>query len=124
LGGIAGQVNEEMDFSFAWPINDRWRLVGRWYNDLQRKQTVEALAGIEYESCCWAIRLVVQKYLNTQLDSLGAPITIGTDQYSDGIHFQFVFKGLGSAGQSGLTDLLEASIAGYRDPFLSNGQSN
>ena len=110
---IAGLVNEESDFSFAWPVNDSWRLVGRWYNDIRRNQTIEALVGIEYESCCWAIRLVAQKYLNTQLDSLGMPITIGADEYSEGI-----------AGQSGLSDLLESSITGYRDPFLSDRRRN
>ena len=118
------QSNEEADFSYAWSLNDRWRMVGRWYYDLQRNQTIEALAGIEYESCCWAVRLVAQKYLNIQLNSAGQPITISNNltssaQYSDGIHLQFVFKGLGSAGQSGVSEMLESSIASYRDPFLN-----
>ena len=114
-----GRVSEEADISFAWPVNDRWRLVGRWYNDLRRGQTVESLAGVEYESCCWAIRLVAQKYLNIQLNSQGLPAQIGGNEYSDGIYLQFVFKGLGSAGQAGLSELLESSIQGYRDPFLT-----
>jgi LPS-assembly protein len=117
------QLNEEADFSFAWPMNEQWRLVGRWYNDLQRKQTIETFVGIEYESCCWAVRLVAQKYLNTRLDSFGVPILTGgvnnTEQYSDGIQLQFVFKGLGSAGQSNITQTLESGIRGYRDPFLN-----
>ena len=112
----AGQLNEEIDFSFAWSINERWRMVGRWYNDLSEGRTIEAMAGIEYESCCWAVRLVGQKYLNTQLDSFGMPISIN-DEYNEGIYLQFVLKGLGSAGQSGLDRLLTSSIAGYRDPF-------
>ncbi|TQV87720.1 LPS-assembly protein LptD [Aliikangiella coralliicola] len=116
---IAGDLIEESDFSFAWPINSEWRLLGRWYNDMNRDKTIEALAGIEYESCCWAVRLVAQKYLNTQLDGSGNPILISDDEYSDGIHLQFVFKGLGSAGESGLSGLLESSITSYRDPFLN-----
>lgn len=121
---IAGQVNEETDFSFAWSINDGWRFLGRWYNDLRRDQMVEALAGIEYESCCWAIRLVAQRYLNTQLDAQGIPIVIGNERYNNGIYFQFVFKGLGSAGRSGMSELLESSVHGYRDPLLAKGQVN
>ncbi len=106
---------QESDFSFAWPINAEWRLVGRWYNDDSRKQIIESLAGIEYESCCWAMRIVAQKYLNTQLDSNGFPITNISDEYTSGIHVQFVFKGLGSAGKSGLGNVLESGINGYRD---------
>ncbi len=118
LIGIEDYVSEEADISFAWPINDQWRLVGRRYNDLLRKQTIETLFGVEYESCCWAIRLVAQKYLNSALDSFGMPITMSGEQYDQGIQVQFVFKGLGSAGNAGLSDLLESSIAGYQDPFL------
>ena len=85
---------------------------------------IENFVGIEYESCCWAIRLIAQKYLNTQLDSFGIPIISDSDalnsgQYSKGIEVQFVFKGLGSAGKSGITQMLESGIRGYRDPFLN-----
>lgn len=115
---LSGKISEEIDFSVAWPINDRWRVVTRWYNDVKQDQVIEALAGIEYESCCWAVRLVAQKYLNIQLDSTGTPITIGDEKYNTGLNLQFVFKGLGSAGQAGLSELLESSIRGYKDPFL------
>ncbi|MCW9015542.1 MAG: LPS assembly protein LptD [Kangiellaceae bacterium] len=113
-----GLQADETDLSFAWPINERWRLVGRWYNDLAREQTIESLAGIEYESCCWAVRIVAQKYLSTQFDSFGAIIP-SSDEYTSGIQLQFVFKGLGSAGGSGLGRVLESSIYGYRDPLSS-----
>ena len=94
------------------------RLVGRWYNDLQRGKTIESFFGVEYESCCWAIRLVAQKYLNIQFDNSGLPLTDNNNQYSNRFQFQFVFKGLGSAGNSGISELLESGIRGYKDPFL------
>lgn len=119
---LVGQQTEELDFSFAWSVNERWRLVGRWYSDLRSSNTIEALVGIEYESCCWAVRLVGQRFLNTQLDALGVPI-FQQDSYNDGVYFQFVFKGLGAAGQSRLDNLLTTSVTGYRDPFTPNGQN-
>ena len=109
------QTSEEIDFSFAWPINDRWRLLGRWYNDINRKQTVEALAGFEYASCCWSVRLVAQRYLNSSLNAQGLPLASDSDEYNNGIYLQFVFNGLGSAGQSGVSRLLTTSIVGYED---------
>jgi len=116
-----GFSNEEIDFSFAWPVNDRWRIVGRWYNDLKRGRTAESLIGFEYESCCWALSIVSRRYLDTLLDANGVPVfTSGglqREQFNSGIQLQFVFKGLGSAGQNGVSKLLESSIRDYRMRF-------
>ncbi len=114
---IGSNQVEESDLSFAWPINSQWRIVGRWYNDNFRDQVVESMAGLEYESCCWAMRIVAQEYLNTQLDSNGLPLIESDDKYTSGVYFQFIFKGLGSAGKSSLGRILEDGIRGYRDEF-------
>jgi len=109
---------EEVDFSFAWPISSEWRITGRWYGDLVRRQSIESLIGVEYESCCWAIRLVGRRYLNSPLDANGQIIS-DQPQFDSGIQLQFVFKGLGSAGQNGISSLLQSSIEGYRDPLVN-----
>lgn len=116
----AGERVEELDLSLAWSLNEQWRFVGRWYNDISQNNLIDAMAGIEYESCCWAVRLVRHRYLNTQLDSLGQPILTGRDEYSDETQFQFVFKGFGSVGASSVERVLTSSIPGYRDPFAEN----
>ncbi|MDQ7048649.1 MAG: LPS assembly protein LptD [Enterobacterales bacterium] len=116
-----GFSNEEIDFSFAWPVNDRWRIVGRWYNDLKRGRTAESLIGFEYESCCWALSIVSRRYLDTLLDANGLPVVTSSglrrEEFNSGIQLQFVFKGLGSAGQNGVSKLLESSIRDYRMRF-------
>lgn len=112
-----GFNNEELDLSFAWPINDEWRLVGRWYNDLEKGRTSETLFGFEYQSCCFAINLVTRRYLDVRLDAFGNPTAGGNaaspDEFNSGIELQFVFKGFGSAGND-VSRLLEKSIRGYR----------
>jgi LPS-assembly protein len=115
---IAGRVAEESDFSFAWPVSKKWRLLGRWYRDLDSKQTIDSFLGVEYESCCWAIRFTAQRYLNTALSPSGEPIQLNDGRYNEGFNLQFIFKGVGSAGQSGLGEFLESNIDGYDDPFL------
>jgi len=114
--------NEELDLSFAWPINDEWRLVGRWYNDLQNNRTSETLFGFEYESCCWAVSIVSHRYLDVRLDSSGNPLPIslvgdGNEQFNSGVQLQFVFKGLGNPGENSVSKLLEKNIRGYRSRF-------
>lgn len=116
-----GFSNEELDLSFAWPINDEWRLVGRWYNDLELDRTAETLFGFEYESCCWAISIVSRRYLDVGLDAAGNPISGSLagqdDQFNSGVQLQFVFKGLGSPGQKSVSQLLKNSVRGYQSRF-------
>ncbi len=94
---------EQTDVSMAWPIARDWRFVGRWAYSLQQNKTLEAFAGIEYESCCWAFRTVIRRYLS------------GTQQ-TDAFFLQLEFKGLTGVGR-GTVDFLERSIPGYENDF-------
>lgn len=93
---------EQVDISTKIPVNNQWSIVGRWYHSLKDSRTLEALAGIEYDSCCWATRLVVRDYINSSTD----------EDRNLAIFVQFELKGLGNFGQN--TDsLLEKSILGF-----------
>ncbi len=97
---------EQLDISARVPINKQWSIVGRWYRSLKEDQTLETLAGIEYNSCCWATRLLIRDYVNNAFD----------DDRNLAIFFQVELKGLGNLGQK--TDaLLERSILGYGSGF-------
>lgn len=99
---------EVADASAIWPVSDRWRLVARWYYDIEGGRTLEALGGLEYQSCCWAARLVARHYVhNRQGDT------------RDGIYLQLELRGLGTLGGSRAADLLDRGILGYSasDPY-------
>ncbi|MGI9335644.1 MAG: LPS-assembly protein LptD, partial [Gammaproteobacteria bacterium] len=96
---------EQIDLSFAWPFGRNWRGVGRYNYALSDNTTLEAFAGIEYESCCWSLRLVGRRYLSDR----------GRD-HSTGIFAQLELKGLTGIGRS-TTDFLERNIAGYENEF-------
>lgn len=93
---------EQIDISTRIPLNERWSIVGRWYRSLKENRTLEGLAGIEYDSCCWATRLVLRNYVNDASDR----------DRNVAIFFQIELKGLGNFGQKAET-LLERSILGY-----------
>jgi len=93
---------EQFDISTRLPINKQWSVVGRWYRSLKDDTTYESLGGIEYESCCWATRLVVRDYVNDVSD----------DDRNLAVFFQLELKGLGNFGKKTET-LLESSILGY-----------
>ncbi|MFT5372857.1 MAG: LPS-assembly protein, partial [Lysobacterales bacterium] len=49
---------------------------------------LEAQVGIEYESCCWALRLIAQRYLRSR-----------DGDERDALFLELNLKGLGSFGR-------------------------
>lgn len=99
---------EQTDVSLVWPVADHWSVISRWNHDLIHDRVVEAFAGIEYQSCCWAVRLVGRHWINDDdiTDSDGI-------EEKDAIYIQFELKGLGNIGDS-MESLFEDSIIGYQ----------
>ena len=95
---------EQTDVSFSWPLSHQYSLVGRRNYSLTDNQDIDTLFGIEYESCCWAFRIVGQRYLNTDLDG---------SEYNRALMLQLVLKGLGSVSDKSTTDRLRQAIPGY-----------
>ena len=93
---------EQVDASFLWPLQDNWKLIGRWNYSLLDDTSLEALAGFEYESCCWAVRAMGRRYLRNQ-----------DGDKRNAIYFELELKGLGSLGRN-TEQVLERAILGYR----------
>ncbi len=98
---------DQTDMAVIWPLGKRLALIGRWNFDLNSERTIEGLAGIEYNDCCWKLRLVGRRYLDTPSAREFADAVTRT-----GVFFQVVFKGLGSLDDS-VETLLSESIRGY-----------
>ncbi len=102
---IRDSAEEQTDFSFAWPLAQNWRAVGRFNYSLKENNVLETFAGIEYESCCWGLRVVARRYL-----------TNTTPEYSNAIFLELELKGLAGVG-TGDPGFLAQSIPGYRNEF-------
>lgn len=98
---LTDQVLEQTDLSGRWPVTPQVSLVGRWTYSLRNRVTNLAFAGIEYDACCWRIRLVAQQLL-TGIDA----------EPTNSVLIQFQLKGLASLGQR-VDDYLEQNISGY-----------
>lgn len=92
---------EQGDISWSWPIAERWRFVGRYNYSLRDNKALEQFYGLEYESCCWGLRLVSRRHISTR---------DGTRDSSIGL--QLVLKGMTSVGTAA-DKLLERGILGY-----------
>ncbi len=98
---LLGEDLEQTDVAALWPITRKWHFIGRWLYSLKDDRSLETLAGVEYESCCWAVRVVGRNYATT---------TEG--ETNSAIYLQLVLKGLGNIGQN-IDQLLKNDILGY-----------
>lgn len=93
---------ESAQIAFATPVTKNWTLVGAHEQDLKNERSLETLAGLEYQSCCWKSRLAVRNYLLSD-----------NTTYDDAVFAELELKGLGSFG-SGTRNLMENRIYGYK----------
>jgi len=62
---------EQTDISTEWPIAGRWTFRTRSLYSLRDRRNVDSYAGVEYNACCWALRVVGGRRLviDTQRDN-------------------------------------------------------
>lgn len=96
---------DQTDISGIWALSAHWNAIGRWNYSLRDDSTLETLAGLEYNSCCWAVRLLARSYIRDI-----------TTERDNSVHVQFVLKGLGKIGDN-ISSVLGQSVWGYDDTF-------
>lgn len=95
---------EQADLSFLYPINPNWSVVGRYYYSLRDDRLLEGIAGVQWESCCIAVRVVGRRYLRNRDGDLNSAIQL-----------EIELKGLGSAGPDTEGRLRRAILGYYRE---------
>ena len=96
--------------SFAWPIVERWSAVGGYTYNISHKYSQSYFGGVEYNSCCWAVRMVAGRTF------------VGLNQnynptFNNNVYLQFQFKGLANVGTQDPATFLMGNIPGYQDTF-------
>lgn len=92
---------EQLDASALYPLNERWRLVGRWNYSLTDERTLEAFGGVEWENCCLASRVLVRRYVRNI-----------EGEMDTSLYLELELKGLSTLGRKS-GELLERAILGY-----------
>jgi LPS-assembly protein len=112
---LSDETIDQIGISASWPISENWQWVGRTYRDLQDNRSIETYTGLQYESCCWAVRVVAYRNLNNRYSSTGEQ---STNDFDSGVSMQFIFKGIGSSGTQ--RSMLQDGLFGYRQPYSLN----
>lgn len=81
---------DQFDLRVLWPVTERWRLLTRFNYSFSDRDMLEFQGGVEYESCCWALRTVLRRYLKNR-----------AGEYRDTIFIELNLKGLASIGSRG-----------------------
>ncbi|MGR4069385.1 LPS-assembly protein LptD [Billgrantia sp. C5P2] len=104
-----GYDREEYELSFAYKANPRIDLIGRFLYDHTNSRSLDQVAGVQWNDCCYGVQLVWREWVEDN-DTAN---TIEDDTTERGIFLRFVFKGLGGVGGDA-GDYFERAVPGYR----------
>ncbi|NMP30309.1 LPS assembly protein LptD [Thalassotalea sp. M1531] len=117
---VSGSTLEQLSLLSSVRLTKEWQFVGRYTQDLKQKRSLESYAGLQYESCCWAVRVAYHRHINSDLDEFNYS-NENRDEFDSGFVVQFVIKGFGSQKSTvGTQDMFNSSIFGYKRPYFLN----
>jgi len=79
---------DQFDIRYYQPLNERWRVLGRVNYSIEDSDLLSAEAGFQYDSCCWALRVVAKRFLRNR-----------EGDHRDAIYVQLLLKGLANIGR-------------------------
>lgn len=79
---------DQVDFRFRWPLGRTVNAIGRVNYSFLEDEATEILGGLEFESCCWALRLTARRWIKDR-----------QSESRDAIFLELHLKGLGSLGR-------------------------
>lgn len=98
---------EQALISVVYPVNERWTVIAKFQRSLRFEQPVENLLGINYESCCWGLKILAGQS-GDELDEFS--------ETDNSIYFELTLKGLSKAGRD-IDGQLRNAIPGYSPAF-------
>ena len=92
---------EQASLALLAPLGNRWTFFGKASYSLPEERSIETMAGLEYESCCWAFRTFQRRYIRNR-----------SGEVDSSLWLQLEFKGLANVGR-GVSDILGNDFEAY-----------
>ena len=121
---VANETIEQAGIRASQPISRRWSIVASYYRDLENDRSTESYFGLHYQSCCWAIKMYAQRYIDPILDAIpdhvsqAVQTTTQEPNFETRIAIEFEFVGFGNRSVDPVTKTFKKSIYSYRKPNL------
>ena len=100
----------QVGMTASWPVVDRWSVVGAYYFDTNTRKSADQMLGVQYNSCCYAIRLGYERKINGW-DSNGN----GESKYDNTFGINIELRGLSSNYGLGTQQMLRSNILPYQN---------
>ncbi|WP_237068584.1 LPS-assembly protein LptD [Microbulbifer guangxiensis] len=105
---ISGSI-DQVDASMVLPVSPTTALLARANYDLTFDRELEYVAGVEYDSCCYMVRLAWRRTLDNDLADVVSPEEL---EFDEGVYIEFQLKGLASLGTT-VTRMLSQGIPNF-----------
>ena len=79
---------DQIDARARYPVRPNMNLIGRINYSFEESQALEVMGGIEFESCCWAVRVTAREFIRDR-----------DAETRRAIFLELHLKGLGSLGR-------------------------
>ncbi len=79
---------DQTDATLIYPLARYMKVIARWHYSFRDRLTLENIEGLQYDSCCWALRLVHRRYV-AEYDA---------GKHQENVLLQFELKGLANVG--------------------------
>jgi LPS-assembly protein len=104
---LGQEALRQAHLSFVQPVGVSWQLLGLWQYDLRGNEIQEALAGLQYEACCWKLRAFDRRFLADPDD-----LSPGARRERHAFFIEVELKGLAGISSS-VKSLLSNTMFGY-----------
>ncbi|KMT66271.1 LPS-assembly protein LptD [Catenovulum maritimum] len=119
LKNIANNGIQQLGLTSFWRINSQWQTFASFHQDLRLNRTVEAQAGLLYQSCCWELSLGWQTKVQSNLAANDSQTSVATDERDSGLMLSFTIRGFGQSSRAA-RKILNRGLFKYREPHFLN----
>lgn len=108
-------VTEQANISAYYPLDDHWSVFGALEYSIEGATSVEDMFGVEYDDCCWRVRMLYMRYIDTapgEIPDFSDPSL----EREQALQFQVILKGMGGFGGR-VDNLLRDMIRGFNDRY-------
>lgn len=111
---VAVQSINQLDTSIILPINSRWSIIARNNHDFTHGVELDTFAGLEYNDCCYRVRVVGRRWLRVDYTTPGFLDNLTNKDFEPGLMIELELKGLGRVDKQ-ISNLLDRTVKGFKD---------
>lgn len=100
----------------GWPITEKLSALGYVFYNFSKERADQYYAGLQYDTCCWAIRTVMQRDWTGNSQNADGSID---NQYDTLYTVQLELKSLGNVGSGSSKTLINNTLPGFFNPFVN-----